>query len=266
VQPPLFWRLFAVVRFTTATMQTFPAMAIQSSGSSASEIGRAASVHFWLFVAYFGVLVLAALLTWAVWHSGNRLQDAIRADAEAKIADANAAAELARKEAAVARENTARTELELERLKRQVGPRQLNREAFLKALEGQAKAPVQILYLRDDADSLEFAQEIDNLLRRAGWTVTARDPIPTPPAARSGQEIPVAMSVGGQPSGVTVVTNFVSEEESKARSDAIMGRAWLKTPWTVLMEAFAQSMGAVRGSGNRTCPEGMLRVIVAPRR
>lgn len=240
-------------------MQTLPAMAIQSSGSAASEIGRAASVHFWLFVAYVGVLVLAALLTWAVWHSGNRLQDAIRADAEAKT-------ELARKEAAVAREITARTELELERLKRQVGPRQLNREAFLKALEGQPKTPVEILYLRDDADSLEFAQEIDNLLKRAGWTVTAREPIPTPPAARAGQEIPVAMSVGGQPSGVTVITHFVSEEESKARSDAMMGRAWLKTPWTVLMEAFAQSMGAVRGSGNRTCPEGMLRVVVAPRR
>jgi hypothetical protein len=54
----------------------------------------------WLFAAYIGVLVLAAVFTWLVWHSGNKLQDAIRADAGARIAESTAIAENARREAA----------------------------------------------------------------------------------------------------------------------------------------------------------------------
>ena len=252
-------------------------MAIQPSSSSASVIERAVNLNFWLFVAYVGILVLAAVLTWLVWHSGNKVQSAIRVDAEAKIAASVALAENARRVAAEAVRGTAeanlrieteskervKAELELERLRKQVGPRQLDRDAFQKALTGQPKAPVQILYLRDDADSLEFAQEIENQLRRAGWTVTTREPIPTPAA---GSDIPIPMSVGGQPSGVTVVTHSVSEEEEHAWMNRATGKDWVKTPWTVLFNAFSDSMGKANGSGNRTCPAGMLRVVVAPRR
>ena len=155
------------------------------------------------------------------------------------------------RDAALAKESTARlslrieeeskervkAELELERLKKQVGPRRLDREAFLKALAGQPKAPVQILYLRDDADSLEFAQEIENQLRRAGWTVTTREPIPVAPG--SGPDIPITMSVGGQPSGVTVVARSITEEEADAGRKRIIDRDdWVRTPWTVLVDAF----------------------------
>jgi len=255
------------------------------SSSSNSSIERAVALHGKLFLAYLIVLIVAALATVVftalVWRSGNKVQDAIRADAEAKIATANAGADAARKEAAVANENTARlslrveeeskerikAELELERLKKQVGPRLLNREAFLKALEGQPKAPVQVLYLRDDPDSLEFAQEIAGLLERAGWTVTAREPIPTPSAVRSGPDIPIAMSVGGQPSGVTVVAHSISEKESEAGLNRSMGKEWVKTPWTVLSDAFGKSMGVAQSAGNvATCPVGILRVVVGPRR
>jgi hypothetical protein len=95
-----------------------------------------------------------------------------------------------------AKAKQAEAQTKLERLKTQVEPRRINREVFLKALEGQPKVPIQIVYLRDDQDSLEFAQEITNLLERAKWEVTAREPIPTPTEA-SRSDIPTAMSVGG---------------------------------------------------------------------
>src|SRR5437660_6057143 len=90
-------------------MHAIPAMAIQPSSSSASAIERAANLHFWLFIAYIGVLVLAAVLTWLVWHSGNKLQDAVRADSEANIA-------AARRDAALANAGLAKSNEEIARL------------------------------------------------------------------------------------------------------------------------------------------------------
>jgi len=160
-----------------------------------------------------------------------------------------------------------KAEVELAKLKKQIGPRQLDREAFLKALVGQPKAPVEILYLRDDPDSLEFAQEIGNLLERAGWAVLARGPIPPPPP-RSGADIPMTVSGGGRPAGVTVGAGSVSEEGGEAARKRAIGREdWVRTPWTVLSDAFGKSMGKSQAAGNvATCPEGIVRVVVGPRR
>jgi hypothetical protein len=108
-------------------MHAIPAMAIQPSSSSASAIERAASLHFWLFIAYIGVLVLAAVLTWLVWHSGNKLQDAIRADSEANIA-------AARRDAALANEGLAKSNEEIERAKLSAA------EAGRRAAEANTKA------------------------------------------------------------------------------------------------------------------------------
>ena len=164
-----------------------------------------------------------------------------------------------------ARRDAARAETELERIKKATGKRQLNRDAFVNALEGQPKAPVQILYSRDDAESLEFAQEIEDMLVRAKWNVT-REPIPAPkPAKSAAEDIPIPMTVGGQPSGVTVVTDSVSEEESKAGGNRIEGKAWVKTPWTVLCNAFELSMGSGQAASNKSVPKGTLRVVVAPK-
>jgi hypothetical protein len=153
-----------------------------------------------------------------------------------------------------------------ERLRKATGPRQLNRDAFVNALNDQPKAPVQILYLRDDQESLEFAQEIENMLVRAKWNVTSREPIPAPkPAKSAAEDIPIPMTVGGQPSGVTVVTDSVSEEEAAAATNRMTGKEWVKTPWTVLEYAFEQSMGESKGASNKSVPKGTLRVVVAPK-
>jgi outer membrane murein-binding lipoprotein Lpp len=64
-------------------------LTMRHSDSSASLINRALSVHTRMLVGYVVVVVVAgvltALFTYLVWASGNRVQDAIRTDADARI-------------------------------------------------------------------------------------------------------------------------------------------------------------------------------------
>ncbi len=220
------------------------------------------SLHFWERIFFIStgiaaiagsVSVIAACIAGVV---GYQVTDRWQKDADLRIAEANARAK--------------ESELKLEQLRKEVGPRQLNRAAFLHALKDQPKAPVAILYLRDDPDSLEFAQEIENSLKAAKWIVISREVIPTPSGIRAGPEIPITMSVGGQPSGITVVARSVSEKESRA-SELMMRQDWettdwVRTPWTVLSNAFLQSMGRSSSSSHTSVPEGTLRIVVGPRR
>ncbi|HEV7486535.1 MAG TPA: hypothetical protein VGQ65_12730 [Thermoanaerobaculia bacterium] len=63
--------------------------AIDTSSSNVSPIEAATRVHNLVYLAYVAVLVLAAFFTWLAWKTGNKVQDAIRADADARIAEAS---------------------------------------------------------------------------------------------------------------------------------------------------------------------------------
>lgn len=202
-------------------------------------------------------VVATAILVW----TGGVKEEYLKRD----LAVTNERAANANARAAKLENDAAQARLELEKLKEKIGPRKLNRVIFHRTLEGQPKEPVEILYLRDDPDSLEFAQEIENDLKQAEWTVVSREPIPSPREGTADANNPITMSVGGQPSGVTVVAHSVSEEESQASWNAIIGKDWVKTPWTTLAVAFQKSMGESKGSSHPTCPNGVLRIIVGPR-
>ena len=63
--------------------------AIDTASSNVSPIEAATRVHNLVYLAYVAVLVLAAFFTWLAWKTGNKVQDAIRADADARIAEAS---------------------------------------------------------------------------------------------------------------------------------------------------------------------------------
>jgi hypothetical protein len=93
--------------------------AIDTASSNVSPIEAATRVHNLVYLAYVAVLVLAAFFTWLAWKTGNKVQDAIRADANARIAEADSKAEIAKLGAATANEGAAKanertTALELE--------------------------------------------------------------------------------------------------------------------------------------------------------
>jgi hypothetical protein len=168
-------------------------------------------------------------------------------------------------ETAQARERQAQAELALEQLRKKLGPRQIDRNAFLAALKDQPRGQVEVLFIRDDPEAFSLALGISQLLKEAGWDAAPPAPV------RTGDIYPTSpsvMSVGGQPSGVTVVAHSITRAESNWFVDKMRGRDWARTPWTVLCAALSDALGSVNGSGGARSgapPEGQLRVVVAPR-
>lgn len=138
---------------------------------------------------------------------------------------------------------------ELERLRTKVGPRALDGEALLSALEGKPKPeiPVKILYKDDDADSHLLSHQIWFALKdKAEW------PIEYPQPTRwTGGSWPTAEWVGGQMSGVTVAEN------PPAGVDATLGGA--------LRVGLLPSLGQVHWTRLDELPVGGIRIIVAPK-
>jgi hypothetical protein len=202
--------------------------------------------------------VVGAVLTMvgiaALWM-GTRVRDR---DFETRMASVNLASSQAleragtlERDAAIIRERAATAELRLEQLRKDLGPRQLQRDRFIKEITGQPSARVEIMYLQDDPECFGLAQQIWLALESAKWPVEV--PKVIPPLAAN---FPTAMSVGGQPSGVTVVRGGITQEEADAQTNAMQGKEWVKTPWTVLMHALGESLGRINGSagGVNPCP------------
>lgn len=202
-------------------------------------------------VALVIALVLGVLATFSIYWMGNIKEEYLH-ERTVKLEN----------DTAKANERAAASELKLEELRRQVGPRQLNRPAFLEALKVDVKGQVEILYTQDDAEAMELAQQIGLALKESGWKVLKRDPIP-----RSRGNLPTAMAVGGQPKGVTVAAHSISDEEADATLKKMKRENWVKTPYTVLLDAIAEGLGTVSGSagGAHAPPVGTLRIVVAPR-
>lgn len=169
-------------------------------------------------------------------------------------------------ELAASAERTAAAELKTEQLRKELGPRHLQRAIFLKEIAESPSARVEIMYLRDDPECFDLAQQIWRALEDATWDVIPPVPIPpsTPSAASNN---PTAMDVDGQPSGVTVVVHSITQAEADATSQRMKGQPWVRSPWTVLMHAVENSIGKVGGhaGGPNAPPDGTLRIVVAPR-
>jgi hypothetical protein len=100
------------------------------------------------------LLLLVAVVSWFVWKSGNRLQDEIRNDANARIAEANA-------EAAKAIEGLAKSNEEVARLKQESLETQFNLEKTKTSLL-EAKGNVLDLQIAAaDAKAAQQRVEID---------------------------------------------------------------------------------------------------------
>ena len=189
-------RITAIAAITVAPIIT---MAIaMSSQSNPSEIATAAWIHTLWFWAYVGLLLLTAVATVLLWRAGNKYQDAIKGDAEARIEEAKteaakaneglakANADIARLTADSARLNLevakAQKETEQERIARlkieeKVAPRRITKEqqetiaGKLKSFAGQR---INVLIYRGDVEAWFIADQIKLALggvAGAGWIV-----------------------------------------------------------------------------------------------
>jgi hypothetical protein len=136
----------------------------------------------------------------------------------------------------------------------------------LEALTGKPKLPVEIVFLKDDADAFTLSLEIRTALKGAGWEV--QEPAPIPPTSfpqLSG--LPAAMGVGGQPSGVTIVANSMSQAEFDDLSNRSLKPEAAKTAFTALEAAIVAGLdGANSAAGGVAAPAlGRLRLVVGPK-
>jgi hypothetical protein len=157
--------------------------AVPTTQSSLSEIDVAAKAYTWEFTAQMVLVVVTALLLafwpWRVWRAENRLQDAIRLDAETRIAAAQAEAAKANErtaELALKVEEEAWRRAEAERALAEVQERlawriltPAQRQIFLQVLGAGPKGGVMLLPSAEVPEAFNFARQIQDLLRHAGW-------------------------------------------------------------------------------------------------
>lgn len=149
------------------------------------------------------------------------------------------------------------------RLRKELGPRNLPFGTFVEALKGKPSAPVEVLYVADDFDSMALAQQIAEGLKAAGWPEPTRSPIWRP----IGWSDPLPMSVDGQPTGVTVVASIPDSREEYFAGNGLPAVNAPMTPFRALQEALLAGLGKAQShvNGPRAPKAGALRVVVAPR-
>lgn len=135
------------------TAKVINAMAtIQSSLSSPSAIELADRAQRRIFVLsiVFGVIaaLIAAVLAWQVWRSNNRYQEAVKTDADARIAEARSVAATANERAAVANAEAAKANAGLGKSNEEIA--RLTKEAEQAKTE-RAEADRQIAIAKADA-------------------------------------------------------------------------------------------------------------------
>ncbi len=147
------------------------AQTTKGSDSGLNSIDVAVSAHNKIFGWYIVVLTGTVVFSYFVWRSGNRVQEAVRDDALARISEA-------RKEAAAANEHAASLALETAHLHKEnleleaaLSPRYIKDQgAMAKALSAFAETSAMIEYL-PDAECQRMAGQINAALQMAGWNV-----------------------------------------------------------------------------------------------
>lgn len=231
-----------------------------------SEMGYSAAV-WWSDVANVVLLislVAGVISTFVIVQSGNVKEaqwSKDRTEAAERIASLTTRSNELRNETAVARKEAAEAQLALEKYK---APRKIDGPAFLAALQGKPKAPVEIVFVRDDPECWQLAMQIRDWLKAADWEYMQPAAITGPDEARF-LSYPSAMQAGGQPRGVTVVQLATSQADfMRERMESFDDP--LDTPAKALSHALMQSLGTIAGSMSfETGTPGKLRVVVGPK-
>jgi hypothetical protein len=227
------------------------------------------SIFSWLLVAAaicvgvatYGVTVMGS----AKEHFSSERIAANEAETKRAIADSDNAREGAAKAneaAAFANERAASAELELEKIKQQARPRQLNGALLVEALEGKPKAPVEILFPRDDSEAFALAMQIRDFLKLAHWEVLEPSAISSEHIAPRLSRYPTVMGAGGQPSGVSVVARPLTPDDFSREEGDVPD-----TPFKSLKNALLKSLGQLSSTESlgEGPPAGILRIVVGPK-
>lgn len=146
-------------------------------------------------------------------------------------------------------------------LEKQLAKRHIDAAQFCKFIEGRAKAPTEIMFLREDWDAFQLAIQFRDVLRSCGWEVSGPTAVPPGDILLNA---PSVASVGGQDAGVTVVVRVDTQEEM-----AQVQKSVADTPSHTLGEAIGAQLGtagitAVGPAALHAPAPGTLRIVVGP--
>jgi hypothetical protein len=181
-------------------LPTIAAFLIMRSSDTAALVERASSVHRWIAVGYIGSLLLAALFSYLLWVSGNKVQDALRADADAQIeqikSDSEANAREASERIAALNRQAEELRLEAETARKEIGAAKAE---AAKANERTGTLELETAQQREKAavaerSLLELQQRVQDRHLTAGQRMALTDGLTHGPKG----EITI-MCVGGNP-------------------------------------------------------------------
>jgi hypothetical protein len=185
--------LWLVMMASPATMTTVTPNATNTATTnqpSSGELIKAAQTrHNRIFGAYVLILVLTVLGTYLVWNSGNKVQEAIQADASARIEEAKQGVEqltndnltlssqltvlqdaTAKQQERAANAERSLLELRQRMADRTVSPKQ--REKMLAVLRKHQPGRIVMQSLTSGGrEALQYSEEIGSIFRTASWTV-----------------------------------------------------------------------------------------------
>jgi hypothetical protein len=123
---------------------------------------------FWLYVF---ILVIGAVVTVLLFFSGNKVQEAIKADADARLKSSEVRIAALQIEVADAKRQQAEAELKLEELRKRHEPRGVNVGLIANILKTAPPAKVILLHQKGDRDSALFVLMVREALLSGGWEV-----------------------------------------------------------------------------------------------
>jgi hypothetical protein len=157
---------------------------VQTAFISSSPIESANRNHLIVALLYVASLFLVAVLSLLLWTSGNKVHEAVRDDANARIREADSKAEVAKEGAAKANENAAKADERASKANEEAGRanesagRANERAATLEMRATEAQKEVAHLQIeaatarKGAADALSHLEELSEALAPRIWTVT----------------------------------------------------------------------------------------------
>lgn len=135
-------------------------------------------------------------------------------------------------------------------------PRQFDEEKFLKSLNGQPKAKVQIVFDRDTMDGSILGAQLFNLLQNAGWIDVVLSILPRQRTG-IGWMLPETAALGAASFGISVVAQLFDSPAPPP------GTAFLAL-WRAIATA-SDALIAPTAGADPKLPADTLRVVIARR-
>ena len=192
--------LFALIASAPRMTETIPKMAIAAATTPVGEaaIDAATKRNGRVFAAYIVLLIISALLiayfTWLTWDSGNKVQDAIQGEAEARIGEATQKASEADErskaleasnlimrgqvatletKAAEQQARAAKAELALLELQQRLEHRRISASDHKKMVAALRPFQGSVVNLTKlgEGEAAQFADDLLSVFKEAGWSV-----------------------------------------------------------------------------------------------